>query len=294
MYDAFNAHLETLRIVWQRPWARRVITVWTLLSTYDLLLSQVVPTPWAENAPRIRDFIHKTSGWFPFWWWLLVLPTIFLTISLLLASPTSTRSLSLLVAAWISVSVATLHAPALFETLTPHDAAQPAQPPEVKTAIPAMTSLPDPVSNVFPSHQPDLQQAQHVEPTKPEPKTAKPEPVDPRTDTSEDNKEFTNKPAAYFVNTRKHNTSIRAKKLLEPYDNALFRFSGKVINVHIYDNSVSVFIELKDGYQVFCTYPKSSTANLSRLDIGDAISGVGTINDEFELPAVVLWGCHSK
>ena len=294
MQNVLDAHLETLRTIWRRPWAKRVVTAWSLLGAYDLLLSQIIPTSWAENAPKIRDFIYITSGWFPYWWWLLVLPTIFLTISLLLVSRNSTQSPSLLMAAWISMSVITLHAPALFGTLASYNTAQPTQPLEVKTTIPAMASLPDPVSNVFPSHQPDLQQAQHVEPTKPELKMAKPEPVDPHTDISEDNKEFTNKPAAYFVNIRKNNTSIQAKKLLEPYDNALFKFSGKVINVHMYSNSVSVFIELKDGYQVFCTYPKSSAANLSRLDIGDAISGVGTINDELELPAVVLWGCHSK
>jgi len=235
-----------------------------------------------------------TSGWFPYWWWLLILPTIFLTISLLLASRSSARSLSLLTAAWISVSIVTLHVPALFETLAPHNPAQPAQPSEVKAAILAATSFSDPVPNVLPSYQPDPQQAQHVEPAKPQSNIIKPEPVDPLTDTSEDNKEFTNKSAAYFVKIRNNNTAVRAKKLLEPYDNALFRFSGNVKNVHVYSKSIGVYIDLKDGYQVFCSYPKSSITNLSHLEIGDAISGVGTMNDELELPAVVLYGCHSK
>lgn len=211
------------------------------------------------------------------------------TLGLLFASHNSARSSLLLMAASIILLVIVFRAPSLFVTLAPHDPAQPAPPLKVTTVIP----IPDPVPNIPSDHQPDTQQAPYVGSTKPESKIAKPEYINPRTDTSEYNKEFTNKPAGYFIGIRQNNTSLQAKKVLEPYGNALFKFSGKVKNISSLIDAIAVLITTGDGYPVYCMYPKSSIVYLSRLGVGDAISGVGTINDELELPAVVLYGCHS-
>ena len=47
--------------------------LWVVLCTYDTLLSQVIPESWGQRFPKAREIVFMTSGWLPFWGWLLIL-----------------------------------------------------------------------------------------------------------------------------------------------------------------------------------------------------------------------------
>src|SRR5205807_3833707 len=46
------------------------------IAFYDTLVSQFFPEKLAQKAPKIRELISETSGWLPWWGWLLVLSGI--------------------------------------------------------------------------------------------------------------------------------------------------------------------------------------------------------------------------
>lgn len=77
-----QSRVVIVRRIWGHAWVRLALWVWAAIATYDTALSQIIPTSWGQHAPKIREFIAVTSGWLPFWGWLLILAAIVVTASL--------------------------------------------------------------------------------------------------------------------------------------------------------------------------------------------------------------------
>ncbi len=60
-------------------WWKASIYFWSVIASYDLVLSQVVPLYWTDRFPKVRDVID--GGWLPFWGWLLILAAIVVAAS---------------------------------------------------------------------------------------------------------------------------------------------------------------------------------------------------------------------
>lgn len=87
----FSERAFVVRNVLDRRWVKIALGVWPFVASYDLLISQILPERWADKAPKVRDLIGETSGWLPFWAWLLILAAILVT-ALLEYSVRKTRS----------------------------------------------------------------------------------------------------------------------------------------------------------------------------------------------------------
>src|ERR1035437_2465984 len=72
----FSERALVVRNVLDRRWVKIALGVWPFVASYDLLISQILPERWADKAPKVRDLIGETSGWLPFWAWLLILAAI--------------------------------------------------------------------------------------------------------------------------------------------------------------------------------------------------------------------------
>jgi hypothetical protein len=47
--------------------------IWAVIGAWDLFLSELMPAHWAENRSwRVIDVVEKTTGYFPWWVWLIV------------------------------------------------------------------------------------------------------------------------------------------------------------------------------------------------------------------------------
>jgi hypothetical protein len=46
------------------------------MGVYDQSVSQLLPPDWAEKAPRAYEVLQMTSGWFPWWGWVILLLVI--------------------------------------------------------------------------------------------------------------------------------------------------------------------------------------------------------------------------
>lgn len=68
------------RVLAYRP-TKVALGTWTIVCTYDTALSQIIPASLGERFPRVRDAIAMTSGWLPFWAWLLILAAILVAAS---------------------------------------------------------------------------------------------------------------------------------------------------------------------------------------------------------------------
>ena len=66
----------TFAEIFRRVWVRCVLVVWALFSTYDTFVSQLLPSATAEKFPRLYDFIVMSTGFLPFWGWILILAVI--------------------------------------------------------------------------------------------------------------------------------------------------------------------------------------------------------------------------
>ena len=73
-----SQRMTVARKIWERPWVKLTLGIWSVLASYDLFVSQLLPKRWAEKAPKLRDLIAETSGWLPVWGWVLILMAILL------------------------------------------------------------------------------------------------------------------------------------------------------------------------------------------------------------------------
>ena len=68
-----RSRLAVIRRILDRPVVKILGALWVVLCTYDTLLSQVIPESWGQRFPKAREIVFMTSGWLPFWGWLLIL-----------------------------------------------------------------------------------------------------------------------------------------------------------------------------------------------------------------------------
>jgi uncharacterized membrane protein len=60
-----------------------LIVIWAVIGNWDLFLSELMPARWAENRSwRVIDVVEKTTGYFPWWVWLIVGTLIVVAASL--------------------------------------------------------------------------------------------------------------------------------------------------------------------------------------------------------------------
>src|SRR3990170_643025 len=62
---------HTLAAVMQSRLARIVLGLWAVVAFWDTLGSQLMPPDVKEKWPTAFDGIAKTTGYFPFWVWIL-------------------------------------------------------------------------------------------------------------------------------------------------------------------------------------------------------------------------------
>jgi hypothetical protein len=74
--------LAIARRIWGHRRVKIAIAIWGVICTYDTALSQIIPESLGHKLPKIRDAIAMSSGFLPFWVWLLVLAAIFIVASL--------------------------------------------------------------------------------------------------------------------------------------------------------------------------------------------------------------------
>jgi hypothetical protein len=72
---------QTLCQVYNHRWVKRALAIWAFVAAYDTVSSQILPVSVANHAPKVREVIAMTSGWFPYWVWLLVLAGILVIAS---------------------------------------------------------------------------------------------------------------------------------------------------------------------------------------------------------------------
>jgi hypothetical protein len=72
---------ENLAAVRESGLAKIAIGIWAVIGAWDLFGSQLVPAWLAENW-RVYDVVEKTTGYFPWWVWLIVGALIVVAASL--------------------------------------------------------------------------------------------------------------------------------------------------------------------------------------------------------------------
>jgi hypothetical protein len=73
---SFRERVISARKIFGRPWVRLALTIWAFIAFYDTLVSQFFPEALAKKAPKIRELIAETSGWLPWWSWLIIFTAI--------------------------------------------------------------------------------------------------------------------------------------------------------------------------------------------------------------------------
>jgi hypothetical protein len=64
---------ELARKILNHRWVRWALCLWAIIAAYDTALSQVIPASWGDRFPKVREMVAVTSGFLPFWVWLLIL-----------------------------------------------------------------------------------------------------------------------------------------------------------------------------------------------------------------------------
>lgn len=73
---------HTLAAVMESRFARAVFAVFAVVATWDTLGSQLMPPTVRQKWPTAYDVVAITSGWFPFWVWVVVGATIMIAFTL--------------------------------------------------------------------------------------------------------------------------------------------------------------------------------------------------------------------
>jgi hypothetical protein len=81
MPPRLKERLAVLRQIFNHRWVKVALGLWVWVATYDTFVSQVVPEDLAQKAPKLRGVIAMTSGWLPWWGWLLVLAALIVAAS---------------------------------------------------------------------------------------------------------------------------------------------------------------------------------------------------------------------
>jgi hypothetical protein len=76
MQESVKQRLDVAKEVFRRRWFRNLLLIWAAISFWDTFVSEMLPEKIAANAPRVYKVIfwllEMTSGWIPWWGWLLV------------------------------------------------------------------------------------------------------------------------------------------------------------------------------------------------------------------------------
>lgn len=76
MLEAVGQRLGLAKEMFRRPWFRKILVVWAVISFWDTFVSEMLPEKVAANAPRVYKvffwLLEMTSGWIPLWGWLLL------------------------------------------------------------------------------------------------------------------------------------------------------------------------------------------------------------------------------
>ena len=71
MGQGVKARLGMARLILRYLWVKIGLGLWGIIGVYDLLLSQIIPDEVGKRFPRVRHVMSMTSGWLPWWAWLL-------------------------------------------------------------------------------------------------------------------------------------------------------------------------------------------------------------------------------
>ena len=82
MVGSLKDRLELAKKIIDHPAIRVALLIWAIIAAYDTFSSQILPETLAKKAPKVREVIVMTSGWLPFWVWLLLLAAILIFASL--------------------------------------------------------------------------------------------------------------------------------------------------------------------------------------------------------------------
>src|SRR5262245_58391932 len=72
--------------------AKMALVIWGVSAAWDLLGSQWVPISWGEKWPTAYEVVAKTTGYFPWWVWLIVGTLIVVAASLAYAGEQKRRA----------------------------------------------------------------------------------------------------------------------------------------------------------------------------------------------------------
>ncbi len=64
------------KVYFERGWVRVVLLFLTLVSLYDLFGAQLISKAQAEKMPRLFDLITRTTGWVPWFWWVIIILSV--------------------------------------------------------------------------------------------------------------------------------------------------------------------------------------------------------------------------
>jgi hypothetical protein len=70
--DKLKQRWDLAKQIGNRPWTAVALVIWAIISAWDTAVSELLPASWANKAPKVYGVIEMTSGWLPFWGWLLV------------------------------------------------------------------------------------------------------------------------------------------------------------------------------------------------------------------------------
>jgi hypothetical protein len=85
----FKERLAVVREITNRRWVRFALLLWAVIAAYDTFVHQFIPEPLTHRFPKIYELIYRTSGWLPWWTWLVVLALIVSGASIEFASKRS-------------------------------------------------------------------------------------------------------------------------------------------------------------------------------------------------------------
>jgi hypothetical protein len=72
-----RARLRVARAILRPLWVRICVPVTAVIGFYDAGVTQLVPREQAEKFPKVYQLISVTSGFLPWWGWILVLAALF-------------------------------------------------------------------------------------------------------------------------------------------------------------------------------------------------------------------------
>ena len=72
MFDAVAYRLETIKLIFDKRLFRWIFPIWAAISLYDTAGSQLAPEWLKQKLPNLYGFIVMTSGWLPWWAWVII------------------------------------------------------------------------------------------------------------------------------------------------------------------------------------------------------------------------------